>query len=128
MGLFRYLWPAPWTLVGIVGALLAWLTGGSVSWRNGIVESAGGLWGKIFPRMGPPGGIAAITIGHTVLAETENGLHQTRAHERVHVEQFERWGPLFPLLYCGASLAAWSRGGDYYLDNYFEREARRLTS
>jgi hypothetical protein len=111
-----------------MGGLLARTTGGTLAWRSGIIESSGGLWGWLFPRIGPGTGIAAITIGHAVLAETENGLHRTRAHERVHVEQFERWGPFFPLLYLGASLVAWQRGGHYYLDNYFEREARRLTS
>jgi hypothetical protein len=71
--------------------------------------------------------IAAITLGHVVLAQTRADLEQTRAHERVHVRQYERWGPFFPLLYLGASLAAWSRGDHPYLDNRFEREARRLT-
>lgn len=124
----RYLWVAPWSALGVVLAIAGRLTGGSLGLRDGVLECAGGLWGRLFPKIGPGGGIAAITIGHVVLAETEDGLHRTRAHERVHVAQFERWGPLFPILYCGASLAAWWRGGHYYLDNHFEREARRLTS
>lgn len=124
----RYLWVAPWTAIGLLAALLARATGGTVSWRNGIIESAGGLWRWVLPRIGPGAGIAAITIGHTVLAETETGLHRTRAHERVHVAQFERWGPVFPLVYLAASFAAWWQGGHYYHDNFFEREARRLTS
>jgi hypothetical protein len=37
----------------------------------------------------------AITLGHVVLATTESALKKTRSHERVHVRQYERWGPFF---------------------------------
>jgi hypothetical protein len=43
----------------------------------------------------------------------------------MHVRQYERWGPFFPLLYLLASFEALIRGGDAYRDNRFEREARR---
>ena len=69
-------------------------------------------------------GYRAVTLGHVVLAvdELEEPVIQ---HEIVHVRQFERWGPLFLLMYPLASLGAWLRGGHPYRDNLFEVQARR---
>ncbi|HMO84113.1 MAG TPA: hypothetical protein PKC18_04240 [Lacipirellulaceae bacterium] len=50
-------------------------------------------------------------------------LEACRAHELVHVRQYERWGPLFVPAYLACSAVIWLRGGDAYLDNPFEREA-----
>jgi hypothetical protein len=50
-----------------------------------------------------------------------------RNHERVHVRQYERWGPLFPPLYLLSSAAALVRGMDPYRDNRFEQEAFRAS-
>jgi hypothetical protein len=69
--------------------------------------------------------IAAITLGHVVLAQRQEDLDRSRRHERVHVRQYERWGGLFPLIYLGASLVVLLRGGNAYRDNPFEREAFR---
>ncbi len=119
----RYLWAAPWTLVGAALTPLVVLSGGRAAVREGILELSGGMLPAILRRL-PPGRVAAITVGHTVLAVDGATLDQTRAHERVHVTQFERWGPLFPVMYGLASWTAWRRGQHYYLDNRFEREAR----
>lgn len=51
-------------------------------------------------------------------------LVEILSHELVHVEQWRRYGPLFPALYLISSLLSWVRGGHYYWDNKFEREAR----
>jgi hypothetical protein len=67
---------------------------------------------------------AAITLGHVILAVDQATLDQWRDHERVHVAQAERWGPLFPFAYAIASVVARAKGGDGYRDNVFEREAR----
>ena len=48
---------------------------------------------------------------------------RARDHEHVHVRQYERWGPFMLPAYFLSSFLAWRRGGDYYLDNRFEREA-----
>ena len=64
-----------------------------------------------------------MTLGHVVLGRSLGALDDTRAHERVHVRQCERWGPLFLPAYGLASLAAALRGRNAYLDNRFEREA-----
>ncbi|WP_308873082.1 hypothetical protein [Thiothrix subterranea] len=51
-------------------------------------------------------------------------LRNSRVHERVHVEQFERWGCLFPFVYFIAGVRAQQRGGSFYWDNPYEIEAR----
>ena len=48
-----------------------------------------------------------------------------RARGKSHVRQVEAWGGLFIPVYLLASVVAWWRGGDYYRENYFERDARR---
>jgi hypothetical protein len=68
--------------------------------------------------------VAAITLGHVVVGVSLAALDATRAHERAHVRQFERWGVLLLLLYPLAGLLAALRGGSPYFDNVFEREAR----
>lgn len=68
--------------------------------------------------------VLAITFGHVVLGCDRDSLERTRAHERAHVEQSQRWGPAFLPAYLLASLFAWARGGDAYRDNAFERQAR----
>jgi hypothetical protein len=69
------------------------------------------------------GGAAALTLGHVVIGRDAAALDDTRAHERVHVRQYERWGPLFvPVYFVASGWVAW-RGGHPYLDNPFEREA-----
>ena len=56
-----------------------------------------------------------MTLGHVVLGRSAAALAETRAHERVHVTQCERWGPFFLPAYAASSLAAWARGGDAVL-------------
>jgi hypothetical protein len=128
MRLARYLWAAPWTLVGLALTPFIVASGGSVAREAGVVELAGGILVPILRRLLPGGPVAAMTIGHVVVAVDRAALDRTRTHERVHVAQYERWGPFFPFVYAGASLSAWLRGGDYYLDNRFEHEARRASA
>ena len=114
----------PATAVGLVFASPALLRGRTVI-VNGVVEAHGPLLRWALSRLIPNrGGASAITLGHVVLGCDAVRLESTRVHERVHVEQYERWGPLFLPAYMGASFAAYIRGGDYYFDNRFEREAR----
>ena len=72
------------------------------------------------------GGADAITFGHVVLARDAAALRSTRNHERVHIRQYERWGPLFIPLYLAASAWALASGRDPYRNNPFEREAMDL--
>ena len=67
----------------------------------------------------------AITIGHVVLGRDAGALARSRAHERVHVRQYEVWGPLFVPAYFFKGFVAYCRGGHPYWDNPFERAARQ---
>jgi hypothetical protein len=59
-----------------------------------------------------------------VVGIDETALAESREHERAHVRQYERFGPLFLPLYAASSLWAALRGGRMYWDNHFERQAR----
>ena len=120
-----YLWALPVTLVGLLVALIARSSGGVQQRVDGVLETAGG-WPAWLLRRGFPlsGSVAAITLGHVVVGVSLAALDMTRAHERAHVRQFERWGVLMVVLYPLASLLAGLRGGHPYRDNVFEREAR----
>ena len=120
---FRYLWALPTTAPGLLLAALARATGGAVRVVDGVVEAEGGAVGWMLRRVPVEGGAGAMTLGHVVVGRDKRALETSRAHERVHVRQAERWGPLFFPAYAAASGWAWLRGGDAYLDNAFEREA-----
>jgi hypothetical protein len=117
------LWVLPTTLVGLVLASAA-LWGGRARMRSGVLEVRGGFLGSVLRRLPPFGTCAAaMALGHVILAMTEDDLTRHREHERVHVRQCERWGPLFLPAYAASSLLAWVRGADPYMGNVFEREA-----
>lgn len=67
---------------------------------------------------------AAITLGHVIVGVNHAELARLRAHERVHVRQYERWGAAFLLAYPAASLLQLLKGRRPYQDNCFERQAR----
>lgn len=122
--LFRYLWALPTTSVGLLFLPLAYLSGGRAQAVDGVLEIHGGLVRFFLERCTLlKGGAAAMTLGHVVLGIDPAQLRRTRSHERVHVAQCERWGPLFIPAYLGASAWIWMRGGSAYRDNPFEREA-----
>lgn len=120
-----YLWASPTTLLGLVPVPVVLLQGGSIRWVRGVMEIEGGIVTKFLhrgmPWMGT--GAAAMTLGHVVWGRNSACLEQSRDHEHVHVRQYERWGPFFLPAYLLASLIAWRRGLDPYLDNRFEVEA-----
>lgn len=121
--LLRYIWAGPTTVLGLPLAALA-LRGGSVKLVDGVVEAQGPILAWALARLVPLGsGAQAITLGHVVLARNARVLEVTRAHERVHVAQYERWGALFVPAYLAAGAWALIRGGHPYFDNRFEREA-----
>lgn len=119
--LLAYLWALPVSVIGAVFGLVLLLLGARAVWHTGVLEvSLSGSRGR--PRKLP---FAAITFGHVVLAATPEDQARLRRHERVHVAQYERWGPLFLLAYPAESLCQLLRGRRPYLDNRFEIEARR---
>lgn len=122
--LLAYLWASPVTLVGLSAAGLAVTTGGGARLERGVLEAHGGAVAWLLQHAPTlPRGAAAMTLGHVVIARTPWDLERTREHERVHVRQCERWGPLFFPAYGIGSLIAWWRTGRAYRDNFLEREA-----
>jgi hypothetical protein len=120
-----YLWAAPVSLAALPAALLGAATGGRVRVHRGVLEAGGGILRPILSRAVPGFAIHAITFGHVVLAAGAAELAETRAHERVHVRQYERWGIFFLPLYAFSSLVALARGRSLYAGNAFERQAVR---
>jgi hypothetical protein len=121
--LLKLLWASPWTLWGLGVGLLALLGGGRMQRTGRVVE----FWGpgpafflRTFPLVR---NAQAVTFGHTVLARDHASLVATRRHERVHVGQYERWGPLFVPAYLSWWVYLSLRKKDPYWDNPFEREA-----
>jgi hypothetical protein len=108
-------------MVGLLAGALTLGTGGRVQRRRGALEFHGGFsrW------LGERRGFGAMTLGHVIIGRDAHCLESCREHEQAHVRQVERWGPAFIPAYLMASAWAWARGQHYYLDNWFERDARR---
>lgn len=115
----RCFWTSPNTLLGLIAGVLVLSLGGRVQRVRGTLEFHGGLLVRAQNRF------SAITLGHVILGTDRNTLTRVREHELVHVRQYERWGPLFLPAYLASSAWQLARGRDAYLDNRFEREARR---
>ena len=122
-----YLWAAPTSAVGLPFVILARSTGGRAKLVDGVIECSGGAADFFLRRVTPlvmgGRGASAMTLGHVVIAPDQATLDLSRDHERVHVRQAERWGPLFLPAYFAASAWAKLRGRDAYYGNRFEREA-----
>ena len=115
----RYLWPLPVTCIALVLAGAACLTGGQCQTVDGVLEVSGGVASRLLRQRSA----AAMTLGHVVFGRTRECLEISRPHERVHVRQYERWGPLLlPLYWLAGGIARW-QGRDFHLDNPFEQEA-----
>lgn len=123
--LLQYAWVSPITLCCLPLVVLAKVSGGGVALHSGVIEVWGG-WVGAWLQCGIPllGAVNAFTCGHLVAGVSLPHLHASRAHERVHVAQFERWGVLFPLVYAFAGWQAYRRGGRFYWDNPYEIAAR----
>jgi hypothetical protein len=102
---------------------IALVSGGSVQVVGGVIEATGGWLRPLLQRALPGFSIGAITIGHIVLATDATAMAMCRAHERVHVSQFQRWGFFFPFVYTLASLVALWKRQPIYQGNRYEKEA-----
>ena len=118
-----YGWAAPTTAVGLLVGGLTLLTGGRAQRVRGALEFHGGFsrW-LLEHRMVRA---SAMTLGHVILGRDTRCLESCRDHEQAHVRQVERWGVAFLPAYVAASLWALLKGRHYYLDNWFEVDARR---
>ena len=122
----RRVWAAPCSVLGLLIGAWPLALGGRIARRDGAIEityrerlAACGRIARALPFRG-------IVFGHVILAVTGEELARIRAHERVHVEQYERWGPLFFLAYGASGLWQLLHGRRPYRDNAFEVQARRL--
>ena len=118
-----YLWAGPTTAVGLLAGALTLATGGHMQVERGALEFHGGFARWFLERRWVMA--SAMTLGHVILGRDARCLASCRDHEQAHVRQVEVWGPLFLPAYVLASGWAWARGRHYYLDNYFEVDARR---
>lgn len=119
------LWAAPNSVIGLPLAALGLLPGGSVRLRDGALECVVGTLPQRLRTWGDRLGIEVITFGHVVVAGSHALMSASRQHERVHVRQYERYGPFFLPVYAASSVLALARGRHPYSHNRFEREARR---
>ncbi|MGZ3238873.1 MAG: signal peptide prediction [Burkholderiaceae bacterium] len=120
----KLIWASPCTLVGLICAAIVLLFGGRATRSAGTLEVA-------FRESQAPRSVLvrwlpfrAITLGHVIIAITRQELERLRAHERVHVHQYEHWGIAFFVAYAASSAWQLISGRNPYWDNYFEVEAR----
>lgn len=119
----RYVWALPATAVGLLVSGFALCAGATIRIVDGVIEVAGGRLARLVSRLPSSHRFVAITFGHVIIGIDHPTLRSVRSHERIHVQQYERWGALFFPLYAGSSLLQFVRGHDPYSSNCFEREA-----
>jgi hypothetical protein len=121
--ILAFIWASPYTLIGLFLGGIGLCTGGHARIRGRVIEFYGGAV-KWIVRHLPLGELTlAITLGHTILGQSDASLDIAHKHELVHVRQFERWGPFMGPAYLLSSLVLWIAGRQPYRDNPFEREA-----
>jgi hypothetical protein len=121
----KLLWASPCSAVGVLLAAVPVALGGRATWTRGALEvtyrqrlAGCGKLARSLPFRG-------IVFGHVILAVTDEELRRIGPHERVHVAQYERWGPLFFPAYGLSSLWQLLRGRSPYWYNHFEVQARQ---
>lgn len=120
-----YAWAAPTSLLGLAAI---GLSAPSLRVVSGVLEAHGPGTARLLDLVAPHMRVRAMALGHVVLGRDAAALDDTRAHERAHVAQAERWGPFFVPAYLMAGVVAWARGGDAYADNAFERDLPSVTA
>ena len=126
MRLARYVWAAPCSALGLALALPALALGGTARPVGGVLEiSLAAALRRLGWRRLP---FRAITFGHVILGTSRASLHRLRAHERIHVRQYEQWGVFFFLAYPLSSLLQLLQGRSPYWHNWFEQQARAKAS
>ena len=125
--LAKMLWAAPCSVVGLVLAAVPLLAGGAAKWSAGALEVTYRDRRASCPAFAHELRFRGIVFGHVILAVTREELASIGPHERVHVQQYERWGALFFLAYALSSGWQVVRGRNAYRDNYFEVQAREVS-
>jgi hypothetical protein len=124
--LLGILWALPLTLFGALLALPVVLMRGRL---QVIREPAAALLvsGHVADFMlsrHPYGAMAAMAIGHVIIADRQALTSRILIHELAHVRQAMQWGILFPFAYLASSAWARMHGQDAYWHNRFEIAAR----
>ncbi len=120
--IFQICWVSPNSLLGATCGVLGLISGGNVQLERGCLEFYGGFVAWCLKRI-PPCGIMAMTLGHTIVGQSQEGLAIAREHEHVHVRQYERWGPFFIPAYLLCSGYLFLQKRECYRNNPFEIEA-----
>lgn len=121
--LLRYIWAFPNTALGLLLLPCSFVSKGRLKVVGGVLEISGNAVAWVLDRIPFAGPAAALTLGHVVLAADEEVHERWRDHERIHVRQYERWGPFFIPAYLASTVVARLRGDDGYFGNRFEAEA-----
>ena len=122
--LARIAWASPCSLVGLIVAAPMLALGAAARRHAGTLEIVLRDRGDALGRMVRRVPIRAIALGHVILGASAAELDRWRAHERVDVRQYERWGIALFVAYAASSLWQWLLGRRAYWDNRFEVEAR----
>lgn len=124
----KLMWASPCSAVGLALTAVLLAAGAKARWSSGALEvtwrhshARCGKRARRFPYRG-------IVFGHVILAVTREELITIGAHERVHVEQYERWGPLFFFAYGASSLWQFVNRRSPYWHNHFEVQARERSN
>lgn len=120
----KYIWASPASALGVCAACIASVAGAEAKRTSGVLEVSLAPRSARLCKAVSCLPFTAITFGHVVIACSAQQQAALRAHERVHVAQYELWGSLFLLAYPLESLFQWVRGRRAYLDNRFEIAAR----
>lgn len=121
-------WAAPCSLLGLIAGALSLLCGGTVRHASGTLEfTLGHSEASCRPvaRLLP---FRAIALGHVIIAVGRLELARLRAHELVHVRQYERWGIVFFVAYAASGVWQVLNGRHAYWHNHFEVQARLLSN
>lgn len=121
---FKYIWASPASALGVCAACLVGVVGADVKRVSGALEVSLAPRSAVLRKAVACLPFAAITLGHIVIARNVEQQVALRQHERVHVAQYELWGPIFLAAYPLESLFQLLRGRQPYLDNRFEIAAR----
>ena len=121
---FKYIWASPASALGVCVAGIASLVGAKIKRVSGVLEVSLAPRSALLCNAIACLPFAAVTLGHVVIACSVKEQAVLRAHERVHVAQYELWGAFFLVAYPLESLFQWLRGRRFYLDNRFETAAR----
>lgn len=124
MSLLKHLWAAPCSAVGLAVAAIPLSLGGRARVSAGALEVTYRERPDDCGRLASRLRFRAIVFGHVILAVTREELQHIGPHERVHVEQYEHWGPFFFVAYGLSSLWQLVRGRSPYWHNHFEIQAR----